>query len=102
MSGFKYPPSLYKKMASVANNFKVPDYGQPKEPDYTGMGVKETDPILLEDAGAALILARTLVIALKKIYGYEPSIMGQGWELDGCLGKAMDIVEKLECLLEEE
>jgi hypothetical protein len=86
----------------MSGKFYVPDYGQPSEPDYTGAEVKETDPVLIQDAGAALILARGLVIALKKIYGYEPSIMSQGWELSGCLGDACDIVEKLESLLEEE
>jgi hypothetical protein len=86
----------------LSGNFKVPDYGQPKEPDYTGMEVKEIDYVLLEDAKVSLIHAKALVKSLKKIYGYEPSIFSGGWELHQCLGNAADIVEKLESLLEDE
>ena len=80
---------------------KTPDYGQPAEPSYTGTGEKETDPVLIEDCRAALIHAKSLAKVLRKIKGYEPSIFGQGWELDGCLGNAADIVEKLEGLIEQ-
>jgi hypothetical protein len=102
MLSVKYPKSLYVKMAQVASSFKVPDYGQPSEPSYTGVRVKETDPILIEDAKSALVHAKALVKTLKKIYGYEPSIFNNDWELSECLGEAADIQEKLEGLIEDE
>jgi hypothetical protein len=86
----------------LSGNFKVPDYGQPSEPDYTSAEVKETDPVLIQDAQQALGFAKALVRVFRKIKGYEPSIFSGGWELSECLGDAADIVEKLEGLIEEE